>query len=290
MVDLLLLYRPPQGIQAFVLAAARAIPMTTVLKYGLINRFQRPFDRLFNDLVFKIADSKRSALLTARFRNIAAAFRPRTVAHPLQPCRQIPKILFEISPVFLLCYAIHSGRLLGVQCVVAGTQVVHIADVVVQAGKYQARLLACPFTYPRKFRSHYNSTPCIVPMFPFLRTTNRGDLRSAGISRFIARPLRLSGPHHSRRGHPLPSFYIGQGTRVLPLRTIPQELLDRRSPGYLPVVVQLDAVLDPGGAGFALVFTAFTAWPAPQWRGSAHSQNHWFSGLRVRFRATPFTS
>jgi len=30
------------------------------------------------------------------------------------------------------------------------------------------------------------------------------------------------------------------------LRLIPQELLDRRSPGYLPVVVRLDAVLDPG--------------------------------------------
>ncbi len=78
-------------------------------------------------------------------------------------------------------------------------------------------------------------------------STHRGNLRSAGISRFIARPLRLSGSHHLRRGHPTTSFYIGCGTRVLPLRLIPQELLDRRSPGYLPVVVQLDAVLDPGG-------------------------------------------
>jgi len=83
-------------------------------------------------------------------------------------------------------------------------------------------------------------------VFLLSRPTNRGDLRSAGISRFIARPLRLSGPHHSRRGHPTPSFYIGRGTRVLPLRLIPQELLDRRSPGYLPAVVWLDAVLDPG--------------------------------------------
>ena len=75
---------------------------------------------------------------------------------------------------------------------------------------------------------------------------HRGDLRSAGISRLIDRPLQLSGPHHSRRGHPLLSFYIGQGTRVLPLQSIPQEHLDRRSPGYLPAVVQLDAVLDLG--------------------------------------------
>ena len=41
------------------------------------------------------------------------------------------------------------------------------------------------------------------------QSTNRGDLRSAWIRRFIARPLRLSGPHHSRRGHSLPSFHIG---------------------------------------------------------------------------------
>ena len=85
-----------------------------------------------------------------------------------------------------------------------------------------------------------------MAVFLLSRSTNRGDLRSARISRFIARPLQLSGPHHSRRGHPLPSFYIGQGTRVLPLRLIPQELLDRRSPGYLPAVARLDAVLDPG--------------------------------------------
>jgi len=89
-------------------------------------------------------------------------------------------------------------------------------------------------------------TPCIVSVFLLSRSTNRGDLRSAGVSRFIATPLRLAGPHHSRRGHPTSSFYIGRGTRVLPLRLIPQELLARRSPGYLPAVVQLDAVLDPG--------------------------------------------
>ena len=47
---------------------------------------------------------------------------------------------------------------------------------------------------------------------------------------------------------PPPSVYIGRGTRVLPLRSIPQELLARRLPGYLPVVVWLDAVLDPGVA------------------------------------------
>jgi hypothetical protein len=120
--------------------------------------------------------------------------------------------------------------------------------VVIQAGKYQTRLLACLLSYPCQIRSHRLITLCMAPVFPLLRTTNRGDLRSAGISRLIARPLRLSGPHHSRRGHPSSSFYIARGTRVLPLRSIPQELLDRRSPGYLPAVVQLDAVLDPGAS------------------------------------------
>ena len=50
------------------------------------------------------------------------------------------------------------------------------------------------------------------------RSMHRGDLRSAVISRLIDRPMRLSGPHHSQSGQPLPSFYICQITRVLPLR------------------------------------------------------------------------
>ena len=149
-------------------------------------------------------------------------------------------------PVFRFCYAIHADRLAGFQCVVAGSQVVHIAYVVIQARKHQARLLARLLPYPCQIRCHCVTTLCIVPVFLLSWSTNRGDLRSAGISRFFARPLRLSGPHHPRRGLLLPSFYIGQDTRVLPLRSIPQELLDRRSPGYLPAVVWLDAVYDPG--------------------------------------------
>ena len=104
----------------------------------------------------------------------------------------------------------------------------------------------CLFPYPCPIRCHRFFTPCIVPVFLLSRLTHRGDLRSAGVGRLFATPLRLSGPHHSRRGHLLPSFYIGQDTRVLPLRSIPQGPLARRSPGYLPAVVQLDAVCDPG--------------------------------------------
>jgi hypothetical protein len=118
--------------------------------------------------------------------------------------------------------------------------------VVIQARKYQTRLLARLLPYPCQIRCHCLFTPCIVPVFPPSRLTHRGDLRSAGVSRLLATPLRLTGPHHSRRGLLLPSFYIEQDTRVLPLRLIPQELLVRRSPGYLPAVVWLDAVYDPG--------------------------------------------
>jgi hypothetical protein len=118
--------------------------------------------------------------------------------------------------------------------------------VVVQTGKHQIRFLARLLPYPCRIRCHYLFTPCIVLVLLLLRPMNRGDLRSARVRRLIARPLQLSGPHHSRRGHLTHSFYIARDTRVLPLRLIPQELLDRRSPGYSPVVGQLDAVLDPG--------------------------------------------
>jgi len=48
--------------------------------------------------------------------------------------------------------------------------------------------------------------------------------------------------------------------------------------------------LRPRGVGSVLVSVALTAWPAPRKRGSARSQHSYFSGLCVRFRATPFTS
>jgi hypothetical protein len=171
----------------------------------------------------------------------------------------------------------------------------------IQAGKHQPWLLACPFPYPCQIRCHCNCTPgpaSAGPVSLLSRTTNRGDLRSAGTSRLIAMPLRLTGPHpwpgrHSRRGHLLPSFYIGQDTRVLPLRLIPQEHLDRRSPGCLPAVAWLDAVLDPGVPASRSSLSRSppaSRGTAPWWKGSARSQNTCFSGLRFRFRATPFTS
>ncbi len=87
---------------------------------------------------------------------------------------------------------------------------------------------------------------------------------------------------------PSPSFDIGRGTRVV-VRSIAQE------PGtslawLLACLCAARCCLGPRGVGFALVSIALTAWPAPAWKGSARSQIQRFSGLCVRFRATPFTS
>ena len=107
-------------------------------------------------------------------------------------------------------------------------------------------------------------------MFLLSRLTHRGDLRSAGISRFFATPLRLTGPHHSRRGPLLPSFYIGQDTRVLADDS-------PRAPGsslawLLACRWAARCCLRPRGVGSVLVGIALTTWPAPYWKGSAHSQ------------------
>ena len=187
---------------------------------------------------------------TPRLRYVAASFRPRTYIPSASAApRDLRRFSSRFFSVFLLLLR-HPRRSpcgLPVRRSRLASCPYHI-DVMVETGEHQIRFLTCllllsvsdplPPTY---------SPPCIaIVVSPFHGQLNRGDLRSARVRRLIARPLQLSGPHHSRRGHPLPSFYIGQGTRVLPLRLIPQELLDRRSPGYLPVVVQLDAVLDPG--------------------------------------------
>jgi len=71
---------------------------------------------------------------------------------------------------------------------------------------------------------------------------------------------------------------------------IPQELLARRSPGYLPAVVRLDAVLDPGVAATDSSLPSAPHGLRPTWGDRPVSQNTDFSELCVRFRATPFTS
>ena len=70
------------------------------------------------------------------------------------------------------------------------------------------------------------------------------------------------------------------------LRMIPQELLVRRSPGYLPAVVQLDAVLDPGGLALCSSVSHSPRGLRPFEKDRHAPKIRLFSGLCVRFRAT----
>jgi 2-polyprenyl-6-methoxyphenol hydroxylase-like FAD-dependent oxidoreductase len=61
--------------------------------------------------------------------------------------------------VFLLGDAINSHRPIAGQRVVAGAQIVHVVDVVVQAGEYQLWMAACLFTYPSQICAHGSFAP-----------------------------------------------------------------------------------------------------------------------------------
>jgi len=121
-----------QFVQATVLASSRSVPIAAVFEDLLVKRFQNPLNRHFNYLVFKTANSKRSPLLTARFGNIAPASGLGPVPHTLQPIRQVLKVPFEILPVLLLGYAVHTDGFGSVQCVIAGPQVVGVCHMMVQ--------------------------------------------------------------------------------------------------------------------------------------------------------------
>lgn len=94
-------------------------------------------------------------------------------------------------------------------------------------------------------------TLCIVSTFLLSRAIDRGDLRSAGVSCFIAKPLR------SYRSPSLASASFGRllsrWPTILGDFPVDQEyftknlwVIFRCSPGYSTVVVRLDAVCDPG--------------------------------------------
>ena len=71
---------------------------------------------------------------------------------------------------------------------------------------------------------------------------------------------------------------------------IPQGHLDRLL-AWLPARrCVARCCLRPRGVDAALVISVPAAWPAPVRKGSARSQNYRFSELRVRFRASHFTS
>ena len=126
-------------------------------------------------------------------------------------------------------------------------------------------------------------------MFLLPRSVNRGDLRSAGISRFIAIPLRFY------RSPSLAS--ASSGWRLLRWQTIlgyypldpgcfTKNLWDSPMLAWLLHCLRTTrCCLRPRGVGNTLVISALSVSPAPQHKGSAHSQTQTFSGLRGRFRA-----
>ena len=106
-------------------------------------------------------------------------------------------------------------------------------------------------------------------MFLLPQSTNRGDLRSAGISRFIARPLRL---HRSPSLATRPSLTLFlhwirySGTSIA--GDSPRAPCSSLA-WLLACLCTTRCCLRPRGVGFALVSIALTAWPALGMRGSA---------------------
>ena len=176
--------------------------------------------------------------------------------------------VIEVFPVFSLCYAIHSGSLVRPQCSVADPQVVLITDVMVQAGKNQSRLPASLFAYPCQVSCHVLFVPCITFMFLLPRSIYRGGLRSARVSRFIARPLRHTAPHHLQRGHCPPSLshwttYSGTDLAV----ASPRALHVARPVNHLSLSGSMPS--ETPGCRLRACRTALAAWPAPRQTGSA---------------------
>jgi len=126
-------------------------------------------------------------------------------------------------------------------------------------------------------------------MFLLLRVINRGNLRSAGISRFIAKPLRsyrFPSLASASFGHLL--FTLAGHTRLL----LPRSAMFHQGPlgssdARLVTSLSLSSSMlseTPGGR-VSLVSNALPVSPALTSKRSAHSQNSIFSGLRGRFRA-----
>ena len=127
-------------------------------------------------------------------------------------------------------------------------------------------------------------TPCIVPMFPLSRLINRGDLRSAVISRFIAKPLR------SYRSPSLASAPFG--LLLLRWQTIlgyypsrsgmfhqePSGLSDARLVTSLSLSSSM--LSETPGCREPLISNAPPVSPAPFTRGSALSQNSFLLGAK----------
>jgi hypothetical protein len=138
-------------------------------------------------------------------------------------------------------------------------------------------------------------TPCIVPMFPLLQPINRGNLRSTGISRIFAKPLRsYRFPSLASASYGLPPVYRWPtipGYYPLDPGCFTRDLWD------IPMLAWLlrcrcltRCCLRPREDGLALVFSAPAMLPAPIVRGSAPSKILFSRGYGADSGHTPFTS
>jgi len=125
-------------------------------------------------------------------------------------------------------------------------------------------------------------------MFLLSQLVNRGNLRSAGVSRFIAKPLR---------SYRFPSLASASSGRLL-LRWSTILGYYPFDPGCFtknlgfsdarlvtPSPLSSSMLSGTPGCRKPLAYSAISVSPAPTIKGSAHSQNVCFSGLRGRFRA-----
>ena len=126
-------------------------------------------------------------------------------------------------------------------------------------------------------------------MFLLPRVINRGDLRSAGISRFFAKPLRsyrFPSLASASFDHLLLCRLAILGYYCFDLQCFAKDLWD------LPMLAWLlrcrcptRCCLRPRGGRVSLVYNALPVSPALTSTRSARSQNSIFSGLWGRFRA-----
>ena len=131
-------------------------------------------------------------------------------------------------------------------------------------------------------------------MFLLPRAINRWDLHSAGVSRFLPIPLRFyRSPSlaSASSGRLLLRWQTILGYYPLDPGCFTKNLWDSPMLAWLLHCLRTTrCCLRPRGVGFVLVCSVLDAWPTTNRRGSALFQNTAFSGLCIRFRASPFTS
>src|SRR5215510_982437 len=151
-----------------------------------------------------------------------------------------------------------------------------VRNMVVQRREYEGGIRFCLLAYPCQVWAHRWFTPCIVSVFPLSRVLQRGTFRSAGMSRFIARPgpVPLQRPHLHRFCDVAGSY---SGTAC------PRGSLYAR---IAPLPLFGSMLSETPGARQSLSFACTDAWLARRSIRSAGTQSLPFSGLCVRFRAS----